>query len=56
MYAGDELDDSEVQRLVEDIEKYTLANHLFWGLWGIISVCIAFPHLIFVVEIEEQNI
>lgn len=34
---GDELDDSEVQRLVEDIEKYTLANHLFWGLWGIIS-------------------
>ncbi|KAK1351802.1 hypothetical protein POM88_053943 [Heracleum sosnowskyi] len=34
---GNQLDDSEVQRLVDDIEKYTLANHLFWGLWGIIS-------------------
>ncbi|KAK1353203.1 hypothetical protein POM88_052338 [Heracleum sosnowskyi] len=34
---GNQLDDSEVQRLVDDIEKYTLANHLFWDLWGIIS-------------------
>ncbi|KAK1353216.1 hypothetical protein POM88_052351 [Heracleum sosnowskyi] len=34
---GNQLDDSEVQRLVNDIEKYTLANHLFWDLWGIIS-------------------
>jgi hypothetical protein len=22
------------------VEKYTLANHLFWGIWGIISVSI----------------
>ncbi|CAK9183908.1 unnamed protein product [Ilex paraguariensis] len=29
--------DAEVEQLVRDIEKYTLANHLFWGLWGIIS-------------------
>lgn len=29
--------DREVDQLVNDAEKYTLANHLFWGLWGIIS-------------------
>lgn len=29
--------DSEVEQLLQDIEKYTLANHLFWGVWGIIS-------------------
>ncbi|XP_048424715.1 probable choline kinase 3 isoform X2 [Pyrus x bretschneideri] len=29
--------DAEVEQLVEITEKYTLANHLFWGLWGIIS-------------------
>ncbi|KAI3820322.1 hypothetical protein L1987_07867 [Smallanthus sonchifolius] len=29
--------DTEVDQLIDDVEKYTLANHLFWGLWGIIS-------------------
>ncbi|KAK7271514.1 hypothetical protein RJT34_27479 [Clitoria ternatea] len=29
--------DDEVERLLNEIEKYTLANHLFWGIWGIIS-------------------
>ncbi|KAK4744754.1 hypothetical protein SAY87_011066 [Trapa incisa] len=29
--------DDEVNQLIGDIEKYTLASHLFWGLWGIIS-------------------
>ncbi|KAF3434230.1 hypothetical protein FNV43_RR25333 [Rhamnella rubrinervis] len=29
--------DMEVERLVQDVEKYTLASHLVWGLWGIIS-------------------
>ncbi|KAI5654609.1 hypothetical protein M9H77_31796 [Catharanthus roseus] len=29
--------DAEVNRFTEDAQKYTLANHLFWGLWGIIS-------------------
>ncbi|KAB1220473.1 putative choline kinase 1 [Morella rubra] len=29
--------DAQVEQLVHDVEKYTLANHLFWGLWGIIS-------------------
>ncbi|KAL7208414.1 hypothetical protein ACSBR1_030213 [Camellia fascicularis] len=35
--AGNQPSDSEVEQLVDDAEKYTLANHLFWGLWGIIS-------------------
>ncbi|XAR48637.1 Ethanolamine kinase [Bertholletia excelsa] len=29
--------ETEVEQLVEDADKYTLASHLFWGLWGIIS-------------------
>ncbi|KAK9269933.1 hypothetical protein L1049_025737 [Liquidambar formosana] len=35
--AGNEPSDTEVEQLVHNVEKYTLANHLFWGLWGIIS-------------------
>ncbi|CAL4902080.1 unnamed protein product [Urochloa decumbens] len=27
----------EVENLIKRIEKYTLASHLAWGLWGIIS-------------------
>ncbi|KAM7511275.1 hypothetical protein LguiB_010150 [Lonicera macranthoides] len=34
---GNEPSDSEVELLANNAEKYTLANHLFWGLWGIIS-------------------
>lgn len=34
---GDQPNDAEINQLVEDAEKYTLANHLHWGLWGIIS-------------------
>ncbi|PPS06706.1 hypothetical protein GOBAR_AA13944 [Gossypium barbadense] len=34
---GNEPIDAEVEQLLIDAEKYTLANHLFWGLWGIIS-------------------
>ncbi|PVH62082.1 hypothetical protein PAHAL_3G200500 [Panicum hallii] len=29
--------DAEVENLIKSIEKYTLASHLVWGLWGIIS-------------------
>ncbi|CAN1344833.1 Probable choline kinase 2 [Linum perenne] len=29
--------EKEVEQLLEDVENYTLGNHLFWGLWGIIS-------------------
>lgn len=35
--SGEEPSDVEVERLLQDVEKYTLASHLFWGLWGIIS-------------------
>ncbi|KAI3465431.1 hypothetical protein Pfo_022094 [Paulownia fortunei] len=35
--AGHEPSDTTVEQLADDIEKYTLANHIFWGLWGIIS-------------------
>ncbi|XP_065881296.1 probable choline kinase 1 isoform X2 [Euphorbia lathyris] len=34
---GDNPTEVEVEQLVNDAEFYTLANHLFWGLWGIIS-------------------
>lgn len=37
-YAGCQPKDSEVEQLLEEVEKYTLATHLFWGIWGIISV------------------
>ncbi|KAK4428367.1 putative choline kinase [Sesamum alatum] len=35
--AGDEPSDTAIEQLVDDTEKYTLANHIFWGLWGLIS-------------------
>ncbi|KAH1056361.1 hypothetical protein J1N35_034426 [Gossypium stocksii] len=35
--SGNEHSDAEVEQLLIDAEKYTLANHLFWGLWGVIS-------------------
>ncbi|KAE8682277.1 Kinase superfamily protein isoform 5 [Hibiscus syriacus] len=37
-YAGQKPGDTEVKQLLEDVEKYTLASHLTWGLWGIISL------------------
>ncbi|XP_057457337.1 probable choline kinase 2 [Lotus japonicus] len=35
--SGEQPSDSELEHLLQEVEKYTLANHLFWGLWGIIS-------------------
>ncbi|CAJ1958781.1 unnamed protein product [Sphenostylis stenocarpa] len=35
--SGEQCSDDEVELLLQDIEKYTLANHLFWAVWGIIS-------------------
>ncbi|XP_010520096.1 PREDICTED: probable choline kinase 2 isoform X2 [Tarenaya hassleriana] len=35
--SGEKPSDTEVETLLEDVEKYTLASHLVWGLWGIIS-------------------
>ncbi|CAN6341270.1 unnamed protein product [Urochloa humidicola] len=33
----EESEAEEVENLIKSIEKYTLASHLVWGLWGIIS-------------------
>ncbi|KAL8508263.1 hypothetical protein ACS0TY_018738 [Phlomoides rotata] len=35
--SGNRPSDSEVEQLLQEVEKYTLASHLVWGLWGIIS-------------------
>ncbi|KAK4285308.1 hypothetical protein QN277_002022 [Acacia crassicarpa] len=35
--SGQEPSEDEVEQMVQEAEKFTLANHLFWGLWGIIS-------------------
>ncbi|XP_059279957.1 probable choline kinase 1 [Lycium ferocissimum] len=35
--SGHQPSDEEVKKLTDEAEKYTLANHLFWGLWGVIS-------------------
>ncbi|GMP41068.1 hypothetical protein CsSME_00011288 [Camellia sinensis var. sinensis] len=35
--SGNQPSDTKIRQLIEDVEKYTLANHLHWGLWGIIS-------------------
>ncbi|CAH2035254.1 unnamed protein product, partial [Thlaspi arvense] len=35
--SGYEPKEEDIKQLLEDAVKYTLASHLFWGLWGIIS-------------------
>ncbi|KAI3996217.1 hypothetical protein MKX01_026685 [Papaver californicum] len=35
--SGKEPSNVDVEELLEDVEKFTLASHLAWGLWGIIS-------------------
>ncbi|KAK9682754.1 hypothetical protein RND81_10G094500 [Saponaria officinalis] len=35
--SGQQPSGHQVEQLLQDVEKYTLATHLFWGLWGIIS-------------------
>ncbi|CAL5095986.1 unnamed protein product [Urochloa decumbens] len=35
--SGDQSEAEEVENLIKRIEKYALASHLAWGLWGIIS-------------------
>ncbi|XP_072998974.1 probable choline kinase 2 isoform X1 [Typha latifolia] len=35
--SGEAPSDIEVDNLLQQIEKYSLASHLVWGLWGIIS-------------------
>ncbi|KAL6509842.1 hypothetical protein OROGR_022330 [Orobanche gracilis] len=36
-YPGKEPSDTTIDQLEDDVKKYTLANHVFWGLWGVIS-------------------
>ncbi|KQK03055.1 probable choline kinase 2 [Brachypodium distachyon] len=36
-YPGEKSPEVEVENLLELIGKYTLASHLFWGLWGAVS-------------------
>ncbi|OMO61174.1 hypothetical protein CCACVL1_23710 [Corchorus capsularis] len=35
--SGKQPSDTEVHQLLQEVENYTLASHLAWGLWGIIS-------------------
>ncbi|AET02474.2 choline/ethanolamine kinase, putative [Medicago truncatula] len=35
--SGEQPNDNEVKQPLDEIEKYTLASHLLWGLWGIVS-------------------
>lgn len=35
--SGNDSRNAELDQLLQDVEKYTLASHLAWGLWGIIS-------------------
>ncbi|KAJ4960470.1 hypothetical protein NE237_020380 [Protea cynaroides] len=35
--SGDRRSELEMEQLIQDIEKYSLASHLVWGLWAIIS-------------------
>lgn len=54
---GEQPSDSEVQLLLDEVEKYTLASHLLWGLWGIVSVyllCIAYSLQQSVVTIKRD--
>lgn len=51
MFIGNQPHDAEVDRLIDDVEKFTLANHLIAGLWAIISVRMNFFyffHFIFI--------
>ncbi|CAN6455806.1 unnamed protein product [Victoria cruziana] len=36
--SGDYADEMKVERFINEAEKYALASHLLWALWGIISV------------------
>jgi len=35
---GKQPSDTEVEQLLDEVEKYALASHLLWGVWGVISV------------------
>lgn len=35
--SGGQPSDQKVDLCLQEVEKYTLASHLFWGFWGVIS-------------------
>lgn len=35
--AGGMMSEKEVEQILKDIEKYTVASHIHWALWGIIA-------------------
>lgn len=35
--SGNQPKDFEVEQLLQEVEKYTLASHILWALWGLIS-------------------
>ncbi|XP_022641220.1 probable choline kinase 2 isoform X2 [Vigna radiata var. radiata] len=37
LYTGNKPSNAKVNQLVKATENYTAANHIFWGLWGLIS-------------------
>ncbi|KAL1540584.1 casein kinase (serine/threonine/tyrosine protein kinase), variant 2 [Salvia divinorum] len=39
--SSSEASETSVDQLADDVERYTLANHLFWGLWGLISAYVS---------------
>jgi len=41
-YTGNKPSNAKVNQLVKATENYTAANHIFWGLWGLISVSFCF--------------
>lgn len=45
----------EVENLIKSIEKYTLASHLVWGLWGIISVGLLMQFSLFVLPTNQNS-
>jgi len=52
--SGEEPDAEVVENLLQSIEKYMLASHLVWGLWGIILVssCVMIPFFPYKTEIS----
>ncbi|KAL6549106.1 hypothetical protein OROHE_008951 [Orobanche hederae] len=36
-HEGKEPTETTIDQLEDDVKKYALANHVFWGLWGVIS-------------------
>jgi choline/ethanolamine kinase len=52
---GEEPDAEKINDLMNNIEKYTLASHLIWGLWGIISVRSLAQSLSQVLDGEQEH-